>query len=86
MKKPKHRYLCPMCDCFETRTLSDEAAVEIHEFLEVIAANFLSQYGQRIYRHYAKRTKPAVSPPRSAPGRTLPSSLWTAGGARRCIS
>ena len=57
MKKPKHRYPCPMCDYNETRTLSDEAAVEIHEFLEVIAANFLSRYGQQIYRHYAKRTK-----------------------------
>ena len=43
-----------MCACTQTRTLSDEAVVEIHEFLEVIAANFLSRYGQRIYRHYAK--------------------------------
>lgn len=57
MKKIKHRYPCPMCDGTETRTLSDEAAVEIHEFLEVIAANFLQCYGQRIYRHYAKRAK-----------------------------
>jgi hypothetical protein len=57
MKKTKNRYPCPMCACTETRTLSDESAVEIHEFLEVIAANFLSRYGQRIYRHYAKRTK-----------------------------
>ena len=55
--KRKHRHPCPMCACTETRTLSDEAVVEIHEFLEVIAANFLSQYGQRIYRHYAKRAK-----------------------------
>ena len=55
--KKKHRYPCPMCAGTETRTLSDEAAVEIHEFLEVIAANFLSQYGQRIYRHYAKQAK-----------------------------
>lgn len=46
-----------MCSCAETRTLSDEAAVEIHEFLEVIAANFLSRYGQRIYRHYTRRAK-----------------------------
>lgn len=46
-----------MCACTQTRTLSDEAAVEIHEFLEVIAANFLSRYGQRIYRHYARQTK-----------------------------
>lgn len=57
MKKIKHRYPCPMCDCTQHRTLSDEAAVEIHEFLEVIAANFLKCYGQRIYRHYDKRTK-----------------------------
>ena len=55
--KKKYRYPCPMCACTETRTLSDEAAVEIHEFLEVISANFLSQYGERIYRHYAKRAK-----------------------------
>jgi hypothetical protein len=53
----KNKYPCPMCACTETRTLSDEAAVEIHEFLEVIAANFLSRYGQRIYRHYEKRVK-----------------------------
>jgi len=46
-----------MCACTETRQLSDEAAVEIHEFLEVIAANFLSRYGQQICRHYAKRAK-----------------------------
>ena len=55
--KTKHRYPCAMCSCTQTRSLSDEAAVEIHEFLEVFAANFLSQYGQRIYRHYAKRAK-----------------------------
>jgi len=57
MKKYKSRYQCLMCACTQTRTLSDEAAVEIHEFLEVIAANFLNRYGQRIYRHYAKRAK-----------------------------
>lgn len=53
----KHRYKCPMCACTETRTLSDEAALENHEFMEVIAANFLSRYGQRICRHYAKLAK-----------------------------
>ena len=57
MKKSKPRYQCLMCACTQTPTLSDEAAVEIHEFLEVIAANFLKCYGQRIYRHYAKRAK-----------------------------
>ena len=60
--KTKHRYPCPMCACTQTRTLSDEAAVEIHEFLEVIAANFLSRYGQRIYRHYTKRAKRNINP------------------------
>ena len=55
--KKKHRYPCPMCAGTATRTLSDEAAIEIHEFLEMIAANFLSQYGQRICRHYAKLAK-----------------------------
>lgn len=29
----------------------------MHEFLEVIAANFMRRYGQRIYRHYAKQAK-----------------------------
>lgn len=57
MKKSKPHHQCLMCACTQTRTLSDEAAVEIHEFLEVIAANFLNRYGQRIYRHYAKRAK-----------------------------
>lgn len=56
-KKTKHHYPCPMCACTPTRTLSDEAAVQVHEFLEVIATNFMSHYGQRIYRHYAKRAK-----------------------------
>ena len=46
-----------MRECFGTRTLADEAAVEIHEFLEVITSNFCSRYGQRICRHYGKRTK-----------------------------
>ena len=47
-----------MCDCTQHRTLSDEAAaVEIHVFLEVIAANFLNCYGQWMYCDYAKRTK-----------------------------
>ena len=62
MKKIKHRYPCPMCDCTQHRTLSDQAAVEVHEFLEVIAANFLSRYGERIYRHYTKQAKRQVNP------------------------
>jgi len=49
--KSKNQYPFPMCECDKTRTLSDESAVEIHEFLETIAANFLSRYGHRIQRH-----------------------------------
>ena len=52
--KHKHPHPCPICDCDKTRTLSDESAVEIYEFLEVISDNFLSRYGHRIERHYAK--------------------------------
>ena len=70
--KKKHRYPCPMCAGTETRTLSDEAAVEIHEFLEVIAANFLSQYGQRIYRHYARRTNHNLNAQQSCKGSDEP--------------
>ena len=62
MGRAKHRYPCPMCDRAETRTLSDEAAVEIHEFLEVIAANFLSRYGERTYRPHTQQAKRHVNP------------------------
>ena len=53
----KHQYPCPMCDCDKTRTLSDESAVEIYEFLEAISANFQSRYWPRIARHYAMMAK-----------------------------
>ena len=41
--KHKHPHPCPICDCDKTRTLSDESAVEIYEFLESISANFQSR-------------------------------------------
>ena len=50
----KIEYPCPMCDCDKTRTLSDESAVEIYEFLEAILANFKSRYWHRIQRHYTR--------------------------------
>ena len=53
----KNEYPCPMCDCDKTRTLSDESAVEIYEFLEAISANFQSRYWPRIARHYAMMAK-----------------------------
>lgn len=57
MKKTKRKCVGPMCECTEPRRLSDEAAVQINEFLEVIAANFLSRYGHRIDRYYSKHSK-----------------------------
>jgi hypothetical protein len=57
MKKKKHQSICLLCACAQNRTLSAEAAVEIHEFLEVIAENFMATYGHRINRYYAKRAK-----------------------------
>jgi len=57
MKKKKHQSICPLCVCTKTRTLSDEAAVEILALLEVITENFMARYGRRIDRYYAKRAK-----------------------------
>ena len=54
--KKKHKF-CPLCACTQTRSLSTEAAVQIHEFLEVIAENFMAIHGHTIYRHYGKRAK-----------------------------
>lgn len=55
--KKKHKSFCALCACTQTRTLSTEAAVQIHEFLEVIAENFMAIYGRTIYRHYEKSAK-----------------------------
>ena len=57
MKKTNRKCVCPMCECTQPRRLSDEAAVEINEFLEVITANFLRRYGHRIDRYFSKRSK-----------------------------
>ena len=61
--KSKNKYPCPMCECDKTRTLSNQSAVEIHEFLDAITANFLSRYGQRITRHYKKLAKRSLDEP-----------------------
>lgn len=55
--KKKHKSFCALCACTQTRTLSTQAAVQIHEFLEVLSENFMAEYGHRIYRHYGKRAK-----------------------------
>ena len=61
VKKRKHQSICPLCACTPTSTLSTEAAVQIHEFLEVIAENFMAIHGSAIYRHYAKRAKRIIN-------------------------
>jgi hypothetical protein len=55
--KKKQKYFCPLCACTQTRTLSAEAAVQIHEFLEVIAANFMAIHGRKICHNYEQRAK-----------------------------
>ncbi len=56
--KKKHKRQRGLCLCEYTPVLSDEAAVQIHEFLQAISTSLLARYGSRIERHYAKKTKP----------------------------
>ena len=58
--KKKHKRQSGLCLCEYTPALSDEAAVEIFEFLQVISTSLLARYGSRIERHYAKKAKPSV--------------------------
>ena len=58
--KKKHKRPSGLCLCEYTPALSDEAAVEIFEFLQVISTSLLARYGSRIERHYAKKAKPNV--------------------------
>ena len=53
--KKKHKQQRGLCLCEYTPALSDEAAVQIHEFLQVISTSLLARYGGRIERHYAKK-------------------------------
>lgn len=53
-------------------TLSDEAAVEILEFLEALIDLFQTEYGRQIKRYYAQCShasifEPAPPPPRDDP-------------------
>ncbi len=59
MKRPP--FACPLCVCDEPCALSDEAAVQIHEFMETMAANFLSCYGHQIQRHYGRKIKKTIN-------------------------
>ena len=57
-KKQKHQH--GLCLCEYTPALSDEAAVEIFEFLQVISTSLLARYGARIERHYDQKANPNV--------------------------
>ncbi len=54
--KKKHKQH-GLCLCEYTPALSDKAAVEIFEFLQVISTSLLARYGGRIERHYAQKAK-----------------------------
>lgn len=43
---------CPRHDCIPMRQLSDEAAVEILNFLQVFTLDFEIRYGDQIRRYY----------------------------------
>jgi len=60
MKKSKHKSH-PLCVCTQTRTLSTQAAVQVLEFLEAFTENFMTQYGSKIHRHYAKLAKRKIN-------------------------
>lgn len=55
--KKKYKHLRDLFISERSRTLSDEAAVEIHELLETIASSFLARHAHRIQRYYAKHSK-----------------------------
>mgnify|MGYP003618581707 FL=1 len=55
--KKKHKHQRGLCLCEYTPALSDEAAVQIYEFLQLMSASLMARYGGRIERHYAKKTR-----------------------------
>jgi len=55
--KKKHKHQRGLCLCEYTPALSDEAAVQIYEFLQLMSASLMARYGGRIERHYAKKTQ-----------------------------
>ena len=58
--KKKHKQQRGLCLCEYSPALSDEAALQIHEFLQVISTALLARYGGTIERQYAKKSKPNV--------------------------
>lgn len=48
---------CPCHDCITMRQISDEAAVEILNFLQVFTLDFEIRYGDQIRRYYDERSQ-----------------------------
>lgn len=47
----------PCYQCIPLRPLSDEAAVEILDFLQVFMTDFETRYGNQIRRYYDQRSR-----------------------------
>jgi hypothetical protein len=47
----------PCYQCIPLRPLSDEAAVEILDFLQVFMTDFEIRYGDQIHRYYDERSR-----------------------------
>lgn len=59
----------PSYQCSPLSQLSDEAAVEILDFLQVLTNNFENQYSNQIRRYYDERSRHnnvQIDPPRAA--------------------
>jgi hypothetical protein len=56
--KKKHKKQRGLCLCEYSPALSDEAAAQIFEFLQVMSASLLVRYGRCIERHNTQKTKP----------------------------
>lgn len=50
----------PCNDCIPMQQLSDEAAVEILNFLQVFTTDFESRYGRQIRRYYDDRSQQTI--------------------------
>lgn len=51
----------PCYPCIPLRPLSDEAAVEVLDFLQVFMTDFELQYGDQIHRYYDERSRHPIA-------------------------
>jgi hypothetical protein len=50
-------YSDPICPCIRLPKLSDKAAVEILDFLQVVTNDFENRYSNQIRRYYDERSR-----------------------------